>query len=86
MKLLRCPVNGERPITEFTYGGEVRPMPDPAQATDAQWAAYVFERSGAPGIKREWWYHGPSGTWFIAERDVTLDQVHGTWLPPDVPA
>ncbi|MCU0870474.1 MAG: sarcosine oxidase subunit delta, partial [Burkholderiales bacterium] len=29
MKLLTCPVNGPRPVAEFVYGGEVRPMPDP---------------------------------------------------------
>ena len=29
MKLLTCPINGPRPVSEFVYGGEVRPMPDP---------------------------------------------------------
>lgn len=81
MKLLRCPLNGVRPVSEFAYVGEVRAMPDPDTATDAQWASYVFDRSGVPGVKREWWYHLPSGTWFIAERDVASDTVLGTWLP-----
>lgn len=85
MKLLRCPVNGIRPISEFAYGGEVRVMPDPDRASDAEWRAYVFDRSGVPGIKREWWYHLPSGTWFIAERDVVRDTVLGTWLPHEAP-
>ncbi len=52
-------------------------MPDPATATDAQWADYVFNRASVPGVKKEWWYHVPSGTWFIAERDVQADVVHG---------
>lgn len=85
MKLLRCPLNGVRPISEFAYGGEVRAMPDPDAATDAQWASYVFDRSGVPGVKREWWYHLASGTWFIAERDVASDTVRATWLPHEVP-
>ena len=85
MKLLRCPVNGVRPISEFAYGGEVRAMPDPDRASDAEWAAYVFDRSGVPGVKCEWWYHLPSGTWFVAERDVARDTVLGTWLPHEVP-
>lgn len=85
MKLLRCPFNGERPISEFAYGGEVRPMPDPDTASDADWAAYVFNRSGVPGIKREWWLHVASGTWFIAERDTVGDTVLHTWLPADAP-
>ena len=27
MKLLPCPINGLRPISEFVYGGEYREMP-----------------------------------------------------------
>jgi sarcosine oxidase subunit delta len=81
MKWLRCPVNGARPIAEFAYGGEWREMPDPERCTDEQWAAYVFNRNGAPGMKKEWWYHVPSGTWFIAERETRSDRVVETYLP-----
>ncbi len=83
MKLLTCPVNGARPVSEFTYGGEVRTMPDPATCGDVAWADYVFNRSGIPGVKVECWYHVPSGTWFQAERDVSTDRVIRTWLPGD---
>ncbi len=80
MKILECPVNGPRPIQEFLFGGEVREMPDPASVGDEQWAEYVFNRRGEPGIKKEWWYHLPSGTWLIAERDTVKDEVHRTYL------
>ena len=80
MKIMNCPINGLRPLQEFHFGGEVRAMPDSASATDAQWADYVFNRDGRPGIRREWWYHIPSGTWFIAERDNTSDEVRQTYL------
>jgi sarcosine oxidase subunit delta len=70
-----------RPIAEFAYGGELRQMSDPAAVTDEQWAAYVFNRNGAPGMKKEWWYHVPSGTWFIAERETRSDRVLETYLP-----
>jgi sarcosine oxidase subunit delta len=80
MKLLKCPMNGERPLSEFVFGGEVREMPDPNTCSDQEWAAYVHYRSGAPGMKKEWWYHGPSGTWFIAERNTLLDEVARTYL------
>jgi sarcosine oxidase, subunit delta len=40
----------------------------------------VHNRSGAPGDKKEWWYHSPSGTWFIAERNTLTDQVTKTYL------
>lgn len=79
MKLLTCPVNGTRPLSEFTYGGELRPQPA-ADCSDKEWADYVHNRHGAPGIKQEWWYHGPSGTWFIAERNTLTDQVIRTYL------
>ena len=80
MKQLKCPINGLRPLQEFHYGGEFREMPDPADCSDEQWADYVFNRSGEPGVKREWWYHIPSGTWFVAVRDVVADQVVKTEL------
>jgi sarcosine oxidase subunit delta len=80
MKVLNCPVNGPRPVQEFAFGGEFRNMPDPEAATDAQWLDYVYNRQGAPGTRREWWYHASSGTWFIAERDTATDEVKRTYL------
>jgi sarcosine oxidase subunit delta len=80
MKLMTCPINGTRPIAEFSYGGVLRVMPDPAATSDAEWSDYVFNRDNAPGIKREWWRHIPSNTWFIAERDTQRDVVLRTWL------
>ena len=84
MKILTCPINGARPITEFTYGGEYRPMPDPHTASDAAWADYVFNRNGGPGMKWEWWCHTPSTTWFIAERDTVRDVVMRSFLFDDI--
>jgi len=80
MKLLKCPINGLRPMQEFTYGGELREMPDPNAASDEQWADYVYHRNGEPAVKKEWWYHIASGTWFIAERDNKTDDIKRTYL------
>jgi sarcosine oxidase subunit delta len=80
MKIMTCPLNGPRPVSEFSYGGEVRPMPDPASCDDDSWADYIFNRHGAPGMKREWWCHIPSNTWFIAERDTEKDIVLRTYF------
>jgi sarcosine oxidase subunit delta len=55
-------------------------MPDPRACDDQQWSDYVFNRSGEPGVKTEWWYHVPSGTWFLAERDNQTDEFIRTWL------
>jgi sarcosine oxidase subunit delta len=86
MKIIRCPVNGPRPAQEFVYGGEYRSMPDPDKATDDEWADYVFNRRGEPGVKREWWYHVPSGTWFLADRDNRTDEFLRTYLCDAIPA
>lgn len=84
MKLLRCPINGPRPIQEFLYGGLFRPMPDPDDASDFEWADYVFNRTGEPQIKKEWWYHLASGTWFLADRDTLKDEILRTYLFEDL--
>lgn len=80
MKLLKCPINGVRPLNEFMFGGEYREMPDPDSSDDLVWASYVHYRDNAPGMKKEWWYHTPSGTWFIAERNTMTDEVMSTYL------
>lgn len=36
MKIMPCPLNGPRNISEFTYGGEFKPMPDPTTCSDAE--------------------------------------------------
>jgi sarcosine oxidase subunit delta len=86
MKLMTCPINGRRAISEFAYGGELREMPDPAAVGDQAWADYVFNRSGVPGVKKEWWCHTPSGVWFIAERDTRTDAILRTYLYPPATA
>ena len=67
-------------MQEFSYGGVVRPAPEPSTASDVQWADYVFNRDGGPGVKKEWWYHIASGTWFIAERDNQKDEFIRSYL------
>jgi len=84
MKLLTCPINGQRPINEFIFGGEFRVMPNPEQCSDKIWADYVHMKKGVPGVKKEWWLHSPSGTWFIAERNTLTDEVLRTFLPTEV--
>ena len=79
MKILVCPLNGPRPVSEFAYGGEVRRSPDPDTCSDAQWSDYVFNRSGSPGAKYEWWCHIASGFWFVVLRDTSRDVVIATY-------
>jgi sarcosine oxidase, subunit delta len=77
MKLLPHPHLGARPLEEFVYGGADRVAPDPVACSDAAWVDHVFHRDGAPGLRREWWYHRPSATWLVLERDTASDAVSG---------
>ena len=79
MKILTCPLNGPRNIQEFVYGGEVAQMPDSARCSDAEWADYVFLPENKKGVIREWWCHGATNYWFIAERDTASDEILRTY-------
>ncbi|WP_371226301.1 sarcosine oxidase subunit delta [Pseudomonas sp. QE6] len=84
MKILTCPLNGPRNISEFTYGGEFKQMPDPATCSDIEWADYVFNSDNAAGIVLEWWLHNASSYWFLAERHTVTDQVIRTFDPREI--
>lgn len=79
MKLMRCPLNGHRNISEFAYGGEVTQMPAPNGCSSEDWADYIFLRDNAAGVVREWWYHTPTSYWFIAERNTVTDEIVSTY-------
>jgi sarcosine oxidase subunit delta len=78
VKILNCPLNGPRNISEFVWGGEVKAMPGPG-ASDHDWGAYVFLENNSAGIVREWWCHVPTSFWFIAERNTVTDEIVRTY-------
>lgn len=77
MKQLPCPICGTRNLAEFLFYGVRRPMPDPAQCNDAEWAQCLFHCQGYAGVKQEWWCHLPCNEWFELERDTATDEIHG---------
>jgi sarcosine oxidase subunit delta len=79
MKILNCPLNGPRNISEFAWGGEVKPMPDPNAASDTTWGEYVFVENNPAGVIREWWCHVPTSFWFIGERNTVTDEIIRTY-------
>lgn len=79
MKMMHCPMNGLRNISEFVYGGEVKEMPNPNTCSDREWADYVFYADNQIGIVREWWMHAASSFWFIAERHTASDKILKTY-------
>jgi sarcosine oxidase subunit delta len=78
MKILNCPLNGPRNISEFVWGGEVKAMPE-LGAPDREWGAYVFLENNSAGVVREWWCHVPTSFWFIAERNTVTDEIIRTY-------
>ncbi|MEP0074214.1 MAG: sarcosine oxidase subunit delta [Marinomonas sp.] len=83
MKLMTCPLNGPRNITEFVYGGEVKDMPNHKTCSDKEWADYVFFSDNTIKVIQEWWFHSPSGYWFIAERHTGSDEILRTYDPSE---
>lgn len=80
MKLLHCPRQGLRPLHEFAYGGELRLASDLETHDQTTWVNCVRNRCATPRVKREWWFHTPSETWFITERDTENDRILKTYL------
>jgi len=84
MKIMPCPLNGPRNISEFVHGGEVREMPNPLTCSDREWADYVFYSDNQAGVVTEWWLHAASGYWFIAERHTVTDEIIRTYDPSEI--
>ena len=78
MKILQCPLNGPRNITEFVCLGEVKPVPGPDAGT-AQWADFVFMERNAAGRVREWWLHIATNYVFLVDRDTRTDEILATY-------
>jgi sarcosine oxidase, subunit delta len=79
MKIMHCPLNGPRNISEFTTMGPVGEMPDPRQTGDDEWAQYIWMADTEFGVVREWWCHVPTSYWFIAERNTVTDEILRTY-------
>lgn len=84
MKIMNCPLNGPRNISEFAYGGELEAMPDAANCTSEQWADYVFFEGNEAGVVREWWCHTPTSYWFVAERHTVTDKIIRTYPATEI--
>ncbi len=79
MKIMHCPLNGPRNISEFASGGEVIGMPDPSRTDDRAWVDYVWMHNNTAGVVTEWWCHVPSSYWFLADRNTVTDEILRTY-------
>ena len=82
MKILNCPLNGPRNISEFACLGEIKAAP----ASDAEtpvWAHYVFCEGNAAGPVREWWIHIATNFIFVVDRNTLTDEILATYRVDD---
>jgi sarcosine oxidase subunit delta len=74
--LIHCPHCGVRPKEEFSIKGDAsvhRPAPD---ASDKEWADYMFLRNNPVGRHAEYWQHlSGCRRWLIVERDTVTHEV-----------
>ena len=68
-----CPQCGPRAYTEFTFGGELRPIDARDHAEDF---ARVYLRENAPGPQAERWFHAYGcRRWLTLERDTVSNRM-----------
>ena len=78
MLRIPCPNCGIRDQVEFRFGGEShRVRPDnPEQASDAEWAHYLFYRKNPKGVHSERWLHSYGcRQWFNLVRDTVTHDI-----------
>lgn len=78
MLQIRCPHCGLRDETEFVFGGECQPPRPtrPDELSDADWAAFLFERNNVKAVQVERWQHRfGCRQWFQVRRDTANHQI-----------
>ena len=75
--LIRCPICGERHVSEFTYEGDATVARPALNETDpAPWQAYIYDRANPRGRHREYWHHtGGCRSWLVVERDTLTHDI-----------
>jgi heterotetrameric sarcosine oxidase delta subunit len=92
MMLIPCPECGPRNENEFHYGGQAHvpyPADGGANATDQEWAEYLFFRDNPKGPFAERWVHSAGcRRWFNAIRDTVTYEFLAVYrigeAPPDL--
>ena len=77
MLIIDCPLCGERPYTEYRYGGDAGKSRPPHGSCDARlWHDYLFLFDNPKGPHREFWQHVHGcRQWLIVVRDTATNTV-----------
>jgi heterotetrameric sarcosine oxidase delta subunit len=78
--LIQCPHCGTRPVEEFTFLGDAKPVRpttnDPSSME--QWFDYVYLRDNPRGDIQEYAHHsGGCRAWLVVARNTETHEVHG---------
>lgn len=88
MLRIPCPYCGTRDQDEFKFGGEshiTRPE-NPEQASDAEWAEYLFYRKNPKGVHFERWLHSfGCRQWFNLARDTVTHEILEVYMMGEKP-
>lgn len=82
---IECPVCGQRPETEFTYGGDATVRrPEMTNEDPQAWIEYVFLRGNPRGWHREYWHHVQGcRQWIVLERNTLSHEIGQAELARD---
>lgn len=77
MLILHCPMCGERPYTEYRYGGDAdKRRPVLGAADIGAWHDYLFLFDNPKGPHREFWQHVLGcRQWLLVVRDTSTNVV-----------
>lgn len=84
---IHCPLCGERPYTEFRYGGDAsKRRPAHGTADLKAWHDYLFLFDNPKGPHQEFWQHVQGcRQWLIVARDTATNTVGKVILARDAP-
>jgi heterotetrameric sarcosine oxidase delta subunit len=76
MLWITCPVCGERPITEYRFGGELPHVPDHITDDADRNLDWVWMYDNVAGVTTERWFHAAGcRRWLTIRRDTVSDRV-----------
>ena len=76
MLRITCPYCGPRPEPEFRSGGDATRVRPSLDASDSEWAKFLYAPANTKGILLERWYHVHGcGEWFVVKRDTVTHAI-----------
>jgi len=76
MLWIDCPTCGRRPVDEYSFGGELRGVPDTITDPISRDVDYAWMYDNVDGLTSERWFHAAGcRRWLTLDRDTATDSV-----------